>query len=246
MTEANEPQQVHGRVIIDPSENVSDLVESAVTRLDDLRKAEQKSTRRAHKSVRREVRLQAKSIRREAKLRSNYEEKLSFAESQRLDSIRGVDVAASAADRVVQETRATTLATAQNASAEALRGQVATTAAAQTIALDNKIAPVQKDISDLREVQYKQQGERAQAIESRVDNRESIEMLKPIYDILADLMRAQQKAVGQQAQLTENRAKNTNWGMWAGIGVAVITIMASSFFQTLLIGATVYFATKKP
>jgi len=225
--------------VLDPSQNVADLVEDAIKRLDDLRHAEHDANHTAHKAVRAEMRMHAASLRREAKreskairretnLRAEYEEKLSLAESERLDSIRGVDVAASAADRVVQETRATTLATAQNASAEALRGQVATTAAAQTIALDNKIAPVQKDISDLREVQYKQQGERAQAIESRVDSRDSVEMLKPILDQLTLLQQVNDRNLGQQQQVVEQRAKGGSTGMWIGLGLAVAGFLVSS------------------
>jgi len=198
------------------------MVDDATRRLDDLRHAEHKANHRAHESVKAEMRQAAKSIRREMKLRARYEEKLSLAESQRLDSIRNVDVAASAADRVVAETRATTLATGQTASAETLRSQVASTAAAQTIALDNKIAPVQKDISDLREVQYKQQGERAQAIESRVDNRDAAAEMKPILEALEKLTLAQALTAGGKAQVVESRAKSGNVGLWIGLGIAAV------------------------
>jgi len=225
--------------VLDPSQNVADLVDGATKRLDDLRHAEHKANQRAHQSVKAEMRQAAKSIRREMKLRARYEEKLSLAESQRLDSIRNVDVAASAADRVVAETRATTLATGQTASAETLRSQVASTAAAQTIALDNKIAPVQKDISDLREVQYKQQGERAQAIESRVDNRDSVEMLKPILDAITSLQQVNDRHLGQQAQVVETRAKSGNTGLWIGLGVAVAGFLASTTLGIVAIVVTI-------
>lgn len=230
MTEANEPPAVPICPFpLDPSANVSDLVDSATKRLDDLRSVEQQANQRSHKSVRREVHAEAKALRREAKMRVKYQDKLSvanenlrIAESKRLDSIRSVDVAAAAADRLVQETRATTLATAQNASAEALRGQVATTAAAQTIALDNKIAPVQKDVSDLREVQYKQQGERAQAIESRGDTRDAAAEMKPIIDAIEKLTLAQALTAGGKAQVVESRAKQSSLGLWLGLGVAAV------------------------
>ncbi|HEY8881948.1 MAG TPA: hypothetical protein VIM47_00960 [Dermatophilaceae bacterium] len=230
-----------GHSPLDPSANVADLVEGATKRLDDLRDVEHKANQRAHKSARHEVNTQAKTLRREMKLRARYEAKLSLAESQRLDSIRNVDVAASAADRLVQETRATTLATAQNASAEALRGQVATTAAAQTIALDNKIAPVQKDVSDLRETQFKQQGERAQAIESRVDSRDAAAEMKPIIDALEKLTLAQALAAGGKAQNVESRARSGNVGLWVGVGVAAISAVVA--FSSMLLAAAAIIVT---
>jgi len=231
-----------GHSPLDPSLNVSELVGSATKRLDDLRHAEKQANLRAHESVRREVRAEAKALRREAKLRARYdeklsiaEEKLSTAESKRLDSIRNVDVAAAAADRLVQEARATTLATAQNASAEALRAQVASTAAAQTIALDNKIAPVQKDVSDLREVQYKQQGERAQAIESRGDTRDAAAEMKPIIDAIEKLTLAQALTAGGKAQIVESHARSSNLGLWIGVGVAAVV----GFLSVLLAAAAI-------
>jgi len=127
-----------GRVVLDPTANVLGLVEAAVQRLDDLRKAE------------------AHHVREIVKIRAEYDEKLRDAESQRIDAIRAVDVGA------VQ--RAAEVAATQ---AEALRNQVAVTQSAAQTALTAALDPIQKDIADLRRAQYEAQGKTAQVVERR-------------------------------------------------------------------------------
>ena len=65
-----------GGPVIDPTENVLAVIESAVKRQDDLREAE----------MRRVNQIEA--------LRAEYQEKLALAEAKRIDAIRAVDVAA--------------------------------------------------------------------------------------------------------------------------------------------------------
>lgn len=87
------------------------------------------------------------------------------AESARLDAIRKVDAAAVAKASEVATTQAQTLATQVATSAETLRTQVAAAASAATIALAAALEPVQKDIADLRRVQYEAQGQKTSVVE---------------------------------------------------------------------------------
>jgi hypothetical protein len=127
-----------GQAVIDPTANVLQLVEAAIARQDDLCKAE---------SRRLEDLLQ---------LRAFYDAELRRAESARIDAIRSVDTAS--------VTRAAEVAAAQ---AEALRNQVSSAAQAATIALSAALEPIQKDIADLRRVQYEQQGQKSAVVEQK-------------------------------------------------------------------------------
>jgi len=136
-----------GTPVVDPTQNVLDLVQAAIQRQDDLREADGEK-------------LQAESIhlRELMALRSEYEDRLRKAETARIDAIRAVDVGA------VQ--RATEVAAVQ---AETLRSQVATSAEALRVAWAASLEPIQKDIADLRKTQYEQAGQKAQVGESRLN-----------------------------------------------------------------------------
>jgi hypothetical protein len=126
-----------GRPVIDPTQNVLDLVEAAIKRQDDLRE------------------MDARHVREIITIRADYDQKLREAESERIDAIRAVDVGA------VQ--RATEVASVV---AETLRTQVATTASAAATGLSAALEPIIKDIADLRRAQYEAQGVKAQTVES--------------------------------------------------------------------------------
>jgi hypothetical protein len=140
-----------GIPVVDPTQNVLDLVEASVRRLDDLRAAE------------------AKHVREIADLRSKYDAELRQAESQRIDAIRAVDVGAVNRAAEVSATVASTLAAQVATSAETLRTQVAAAAGAATVALAAALEPIQKDIADLRRAQYEAQGVRTQTGETRLN-----------------------------------------------------------------------------
>ena len=146
--------------VIDPTKNVLDLVDAAVTglkneltssvqRLDDLRTQE------------------ARHLKDREDLRAFYDHQLRQAETARIDAIRAVDVGAVQRASEVANQQATTLAAQVAASAETLRTQVAAAASAATIALAAALEPVQKDIADLRRVQYEGVGSKTQVVESR-------------------------------------------------------------------------------
>lgn len=129
-----------GGPVIDPTANVIALNEAANKRQDDLRKL---SRELFDSHV-----LHLKEI---VELHARYSRELAIKESERLDSIRQVDVLAgnTAADRALVAIQ--TLATSQAAAAETLRSMVTTTAstiAAQTsetvAGLTNRIAQLEK------------------------------------------------------------------------------------------------------
>lgn len=127
-----------GGPVVDPTENVKQLVIAETRRQDDLREMES-----AH----------AREI---MDLRARYDDKLREAEAKRIDAIRAVDVAAVNRAAEVSSTVAATLA-----------AQVATTAETLRATLAAALEPIIKDIADLRRAQYEQVGSKAQGTESR-------------------------------------------------------------------------------
>ena len=129
---------------VDPTQNVKELVYMSMRRQDDLRDAE---GRRAN-----DLRdAESRRVNEVLELRGLFQEQLRLAEAKRIDAIRAVDVnaVAVASERAAQQ--ANVLATQVAASAEALRGLVATTAStiAQQLAqitsqLTERLAAVEK------------------------------------------------------------------------------------------------------
>lgn len=138
-----------GQPVVDPTQNVLDLVSAAIQRQDDLRQAE------------------SRHVREIAQMRAEYANQLRLAETERINAIRAVDVAAVQQASQVSATQASTLAAQVATSAETLRTQVAAAATAATVALAAALEPIQKDIADLRRAQYEAQGQKTQVVESR-------------------------------------------------------------------------------
>jgi hypothetical protein len=138
-----------GRPVIDPTQNVLDLVQAAIQRQDDLREMADAHTRYV------------------AELRANYDQRLRQAETARIDAIRAVDVGAVQRAAEVALTQASTLATQVAVSAETLRAQVAAAASASSAATTAALMPIQEAIADLRRAQYEQAGQRTQVVEQR-------------------------------------------------------------------------------
>jgi hypothetical protein len=139
----------YGVPVIDPTKNVLDLVGAAMERQDDLRT------------------LEARHLRELADMRADYDARLREAETARIDAIRAVDVGAVNRAAELSAAQTQTLASQVTASAEALRTQVAATATAASTALSAALDPIQKDIADLRRVQYEAQGQKTQVVEAR-------------------------------------------------------------------------------
>jgi hypothetical protein len=163
---------------LDPSLNVKEQLGAVEHRLDNLRESaieRQRELRLQAESYENRLRKQAavlsevraEGVEKTASLRAKYEEKISKKESLRIDAIRSVDVGAVNRSAEVSATQALTLATQVATSAETLRTQVAAAASAQTIALAAALEPIQKDIADLRRVQYEQQGQKSATTDNR-------------------------------------------------------------------------------
>lgn len=140
-----------GRPVVDPTQNVLDLVEAAIKRQDDLRNAE------------------SRHVREIAGLRAEYTAELRKAETARIDAIRAVDVSAVNRAAEVSAQQATALASQVAISAETLRTQVAAAATAANVALAAALEPIQKDIADLRRAQYEAQGVKSNVGEQRLN-----------------------------------------------------------------------------
>jgi len=164
----------YGVPVYDPSSNVYALVRAAIQRQDDLRSIESGHIREMA-GLRSDFESRLRDAdRRQADLRAGYEEKLRQQESARIDAIRAVDVGAVTRAAEVSATQAATLATQQQASADALRGQVEQARIATADALAQALAPITKSIEDLRAAQYQQQGEKSSKVETGTSERDAL------------------------------------------------------------------------
>lgn len=166
-----------GGPTVDPTQNVLDLNEASVKRLDDLRRTENEATRRT-------VSNEIKHISDTAELRAKHYRELRQSESSRINAIliniaETAQLTASAA-----EARATTLANQVTNSADAMRSSAAAMAQQSNETLDRRFDPLQKAIEEIRRFQFETQGGRE--------------------------------------QVHETQSKNSNVGMWIGIGVAAL------------------------
>lgn len=167
------PVDAGGGPTVDPTKNVLDLVQAAVRRIDDLMEARGSLI---DAKIQRLDDLQsgeARHIHEMASMRTNYEAELREKETERLDAIRAVDVAAVQRSAEVQEIRATTLAGQVAAAAEANRTSVAAAAAAFEAKLATTLAPLNEAVSDLRRMQFQLQGQTAEKADARSITTES-------------------------------------------------------------------------
>lgn len=151
MADSNQPP-THGanEKIVDPTENVQNLVKEVVIRIDALRESE-----------RRLLDSEIRRIDSEMKLRADFGEQLASAEAKRIDAIRAVDVNAVAIANERAAAQATVLAQQVQASAETQRALVTATAITQKQQADQTTA----QLSDRIEQMVKQLSERISALE---------------------------------------------------------------------------------
>lgn len=142
----------HNDPVIDPTQNVLQLVQAAVTRLDDLRI------------------LESTHIREMFEIRGQHTKDMRLAEADRINAIRLVDVQAVQRAAEVQAAQASAIANTVTASAEAMRTQVQAAAAAAEANLKASLEPMQKAIADLSRTQYELAGQRTQIGETRQVN----------------------------------------------------------------------------
>jgi len=133
----------------DPSKNVMDLVNAAIARVDDLRESETRHQREV------------------ARLLTERVESMMMAESHRIDAIRAVDVDAVQKAASAMATQATSLATQQVQSAEALRTQVSETATLAETRLAAALQPIVRDVAELQKRAWETAGGKTQVIETQ-------------------------------------------------------------------------------
>lgn len=140
-----------GGPVVDPTTNVLQLVNAAVDRLNDLRDSDFKWSQLLHSANERRLDEQMK-------LHSDFSDKLSLAESKRIDAIRAVDVSAVAvaSERATQQ--AAVLANQVTTSADALRTLVATTAATMATQTQNLTTQFTDRLASLEKSQYENKG----------------------------------------------------------------------------------------
>lgn len=189
----------------DPSPNVLDLVSAAIQRQDDLRSAENRFHDAGYNHLR--------DI---ATLRATHANELRELEANRIDAIRAVDVAASQQATKDAEVRASALAKQVSDSAEAMRNQVAAAATAAATSLGAALVPIQERLAELTRLQYEQQGQKAQVIESRATDAD-------FAPVLAAIQRLESRSSAAQ-------------GRSAGIGMSANTLVAAVLVFATLAG----------
>ncbi len=138
-----------GGPVVDPTANVLQLVEAAVGRLDDMRRAESAHLRDLLERDRQHA----------AEIRA--------LETGRLNAIRDVDLAAVQRAAEVQAQAALTLQGQVAASAEAMRTQMAAAAGAAAERLALAVKPLSDVVAALQQQQYINAGQKVQVEETR-------------------------------------------------------------------------------
>jgi len=194
-----------GRPAYDPSENVLQLTNAAVERIDDMAELRALLVDAQLKSVEREWINQEKL----AIIRSEHNKEIRHLESDRLDKIRSVDVANAAATAAQLLSAVQTLATTAAGTAETLRNQVTATATAVANQTERIINPIIERVGLLEKSQYMITGRTA--------------VTDPALSELITEMRAVRQAQAQGAGKTEG----ISWvgalilGAFAVLGVLV-------------------------
>lgn len=124
----------------DEIENLKNMINAAVNRLDDLRNAE------------------IYRVNDQMKLTAEYNIKLNVAEAKRIDAIRSVDVNAVSVANEKAAAQAIVLANQVTQSAENLRSLVASTAMAQAQQLSTLTTQLTDRLSSLEKSQYEKSG----------------------------------------------------------------------------------------
>jgi hypothetical protein len=161
-----------GGPVIDPTQNVLDLVEAAVQRLDDL-------------SI-----LRDKHFHDIISLEREHNKQIWTLQMDRLEAVRNVDVGAVSTAANTAEARATTLANQVAAAAEAMRVAAEATRMTFTDTLNSAIKPLADAISVIQQWMNQQTGQRAQVVEqrdTRQDTRGNQQLVWQIVAVVATL-----------------------------------------------------------
>jgi hypothetical protein len=159
--------------VIDPTKNVIALNAAANKRQDDLREM---STRHLQDMLERDrahieqiLAMRAEFAKEQHESDADHLREIRVLETNRIDAIRAVDVAATAAAATAAENRAGTLAAQVSAAAEAMRTANADAIAGAQSALSIAIAPLMAAVQEVQRRQYEEAGAKANVVESRDD-----------------------------------------------------------------------------
>lgn len=218
-----------GGPVVDPTENVLQLVEAANRRQDDLRNLTATWQERF-------ADMRHRFIEQLATLRAAHTAEMRHVETQRLDAIRAVDQGNVATQASVQTQAAAALANQVAAAADAMRTQVETTRQQLQAQIAATNEPLLKDVAELRKVQYETAGQRSQVLDTRdVDAARVVPWLAgfaviavagaAIMQQLGALRRNQDIARGQQAQVVETRQRGLSTQAWVVVGLSIVGLV---------------------
>lgn len=143
-----------GTPVIDPTDNVKDIIRAAVERLDDLRIENIDTRDREISHVKETMSLRASYTEKLLEQQALNTEKLQLAEAKRIDAIRAVDVNAVSIANERAAAQANVLANQVVTTADTLRALVVATAAAQAQSLSQLINPLIDRIASLEKAAY--------------------------------------------------------------------------------------------
>lgn len=150
-TEPGKGVDADGRAVVDPTKNVLGLVEANNVRLAELRAVDKER----NDDLRKLTEAHSREV---MELHVKYQERLTLGESERINAIRAVDVAAvaTASERAAQQ--ANVLANQVAASAETLRTLVASTSTALANQVQATNGQLVERIASLEKAQYQGAG----------------------------------------------------------------------------------------
>ena len=143
-----------GSPVIDPTENVKDIINAAVQRLDDLRTESIDTRDREITHVKDLMGLRASYTEKLLDQQAENIERLQIAEAKRIDAIRAVDVNAVSVASERAAAQANVLANQVTTTADTLRALVVATAAQQAQSLSQLITPLTDRIASLEKSAY--------------------------------------------------------------------------------------------
>lgn len=210
---ADEPEAVAGIGVdafggptIDPSANTVAGLAGAVARIDDLRR---ETDRRYDREL--------WWTRYVAEMRAAHYKELSIAESKRIDAIRVVDVNAVAVAQARTADQATVLANQVQASAEALRSLVASSAKALADAQALNAAEYNKRLQDLERAKSEDRGR------------------STVADPMLEKLVARMESLAETR--SEGRGKSAGMSITAKIAIAGVSLIATLLGIVVTLGA---------
>ena len=148
--------------IKDPTDNVREMIATAIAASDSLRQLEQLRVIELLKAeqhrVNDNIEAERRRINESMAVRADFNAQLAVAEAKRIDAIRAVDVNAVSVASERANAQAAVLATQVASSAEALRALVAATAATQATQLGTLTTQLTDRLTALEKSQYESKG----------------------------------------------------------------------------------------